>query len=184
MEDEVITQETAPVETPAPAAQEEFPADYAELLNKFREVSQKSPQEVVKLLTEMSEQRAQERVARLLEENQRDWEIVQLSAKLTTDGKRGLPVNPDVLSGFLMGLDADSFDQAVAIFQNITNSGLVEFTEVGHSRRMKKRDLPAVYHQALKDTLSAGHTVDDFFSTLAELGNATDYDLSQFVEVK
>lgn len=186
VQDVVITEEIVPaliVETPAPAT-EEFPADYAELLNKFREVSQKSPQEVVKLLTEMSEQRAQERVTKLLEENQRDWDIVQLSAKLTTAGKRGLPVNPDVLSEFLMGLEADSFDQAVSIFQNITNSGLVEFTEIGHSRRRKKKVLPEVYNESLKSTLAAGNSIKDYFDMMSELGHPSDYDLAQFEEAK
>ncbi len=185
MAEELETQEKEIIEeTPAPEATEEFPADYAELLNKFREVSQKSPQEVVKLLTEMSEQRAQERVAKLLEENQRDWEIVQLSAKLTTAGARGLPVNPDVLSNFLMCLDDDSFDQAVTIFQQITNNGLVEFTEVGHSRRIKKKQLPKVYHLSLAQTLKAGNSIKEYFETVPELGQPSEYDLSQFEEAK
>jgi hypothetical protein len=180
MTEEVETQEepeveVAPEPTPDP--------DIADLIKEARKVDRNSPQELVEFITKQADARATARMHRLLEENQRDWEITQLVAELTSNGERGLPVKPNTLLDFLTGLSGEDFDQATAIFKQITNSGLVEFTEIGHGRRIKKKQLPAIYHDALLATLQAGNSVMEFFEVMPELGPSSDYDLTQFEEV-
>jgi hypothetical protein len=123
---------------------------------------------------------ATRQVEGILQEQQQQWEITELAAKLTGGGLRGLPVTIPELTDFFLSLEPVQFEKAKSIFGKITSQGLVEFQEYGHSRLLRgKRQLPEVYHKSLKEVLDAGQTVSAFFEAQA-LGDPADYDLSQF----
>jgi hypothetical protein len=177
-EDEVTTE---PVAQPEPTPPAELAPDLiAELMKGAREAGQEGPQQLTQLVQRVADRQAERRVEELLTANQRQWEITELAAKLTGNGERALPVKVVDLADFLMSLNPDQFQAAKTIFETITENGIIEFTEYGHGRRLRKQALPEEYHDSLRLALKAGHSAGDFF---AELGlDGSRYDLSQFEE--
>lgn len=183
MPDEIIeTQEEPEVETPqAPASPDALPpAELAELIKQARAEGHEGPAQLAKIVQRTADKLAEKRVAQMLESNRREWEITELAAQLTGGGNHGLPVEVPELTDFLLGLNQDQFDQARSIFGKIVNNGLVEFTEYGHGRRMRKKQLPAEYREPLKAALDAGNTVAEFFRAV-DL-DASEFDLSEYIE--
>lgn len=170
-------------ETPKPKAKETAPEETAELLDalfkKVPNVGQARPNELAELVQQLAGQMAEKQVRRLIDEQQQQWEITELAAKLTGGGLRGLPVSIPELTEFFLSLEPVQFDAAKRIFSKITNNGLVEFQEIGHGRRLRKQQLPQVHVPHLREALKNGYSIEDYFETV-ELGNPADYDLSQF----
>jgi len=174
-EPEVV--ETQPA-TPPPA--EIRPDEMAELIKQFSAAGQQEPYQMAQAVQQQANAIAQNLVDRLMQERAQNWEITQLAAKLTGGGPFGLPVSVVELTGFLQSLDADQFAIAKKLFETISQSGVIDFEERGHSRRMRRKPLPEVYHAQLKRTLAAGNTFADFFDAMPELSSPQDYDLSEF----
>ena len=163
-----------------PAQRDDMPPDLvAELMEGARKAGQSSPEKLAELVQRVADAQAKRRVNQLLEENDRTWQITELAAKLTGDGSRALPIKVSELATFFMSLNPDQFQAAKRIFETITENGIIEFSEYGHGRRLRRQPLPAEYHDALKSVLAAGNSAESFF---AELGmDPGQFDLSPFV---
>ena len=138
---------------------------------------------MTQIVNRIADQQADRRLAQLVDADRRKWEITELAAKLTGNGERALPVKVATITDFLLSLDPEQFVMAKSIFETISQNGLIEFTEMGHGRRLRKQPLPQEYHDMLRRTIKAGNDVDEFFN-LAGLSDPSDYDLSQFEENK
>ena len=185
MPDEIVeqTEEVTEVQAqPEPNPEIDLPPDViAELMEQARKSGQAGPHQLAQIVQRVADQQAERRVTELLEANQRQWEITELAAKLTGNGERALPVKIETMADFLVSLNPNQFDAAKAIFETISKNGLIEFSEFGHSRQRRKKELPGDYQGALKDTVAAGNTVADFFAALPDLGNPDEYDLSAYI---
>lgn len=177
---EEVTPEPAEA-TPPPAEPitEAVRDNMAELMLEFAEAGKQEPHELAIAVQRRADQIAQNRVKEMLDQRQQAWEITQLAAHYTGGAKYGLPVTVIELTNFMESLNPEQFRVATALFEKITNSGLVEFQEIGHGRRLLKQPLPAEYHDSLARTLAAGNSAAEFFE-LAGLGDPGQYDLSQF----
>ena len=196
--------ETTPEETPTkapekaagPAAMQKHPnaegpedglspdeaAEIAEeLFKKVPSFARSRPDDLAELVQQLSTQMAERQVQRLIEEQQQQWEITELAARLTGGGLRGLPVTIPELTDFFLSLDPAQFEAAKSIFGKITSHGLVEFQEIGHGRRLRKQQLPEEYHSHLRQAMDAGYTVEEFFKEVG-LGDPAKYDLTRFKE--
>lgn len=100
------------------------------------------------------------------------------------DCPRGLPVDSDALVGILKKLDTDARAELMGMFDTILDKGLVQFEEVGHSRRLQgKPKLDAPVAAQLRRVLDAGGTVEAFFERAADiLGSPDEYNLSEFTQ--
>ncbi len=177
---EEVTTEPAEATPPVEPSQRRLPPDkVAELLTEFADAGKQEPHELVKAVEKQANQIAQNLVRDLLDKREQTWQITQLAAKFIGGGKYGLPVSVVELTDFLESLDGDQFVVAKRLFETITQNGPVEFEEIGHGRRLRKQPLPVEYHDSLKRALAAGNTAGEFFE-LAGLGDAAQYDLSQF----
>ena len=170
--------EVVPEVTPTEAKLE--PAQMAELLKQFTEAGNQEPHDLVAAVEKRANQMAQNLVQDLLDKRQQDWEITNLAAKFTGGGRYGLPVKVTELADFLQSLDQNQFDRAKALFEDITKSGVVEFEEVGHGRRMLRQPLPEHYRESLEAAIAAGHTVAEFCQ-LAGI-DPVHYDFSSYQE--
>jgi hypothetical protein len=181
-EGEVIVEAvTQPEPTPELA---ELPPDLtAELMQQVRAAGEAGPAQLTQIVNRIADQQADRRLAQLVDADRRKWEITELAAKLTGNGERALPVKVATITDFLLSLDPEQFVMAKSIFETISQNGLIEFTEMGHGRRLRKQPLPQEYHDMLRRTIKAGNDVDEFFN-LAGLSDPSDYDLSQFEENK
>jgi hypothetical protein len=168
----------APVETP-PEKAELAPDEMADVMAEFSNASQREPHELAQDLARRAERMAEARVTKLLDERRSAWEIANLAAQFTGGKQYGLPIGIYELTDFLESLNASQFEAAKKLFSQITDHGLVEFQEVGHSRRLRKQALPAEYHDSLRRTLDAGHSAAEYFTELG-LGDGSQFDLSQF----
>jgi len=175
LEEVVMDEELEAVETP-----EETPApSLAELMKADPSISK----DVNELVTARVKDGIKAELARI----QRDHEVSELAARLTggtEDKPRGIPVPADELSAFLLSLDDQAREKAEAIFNKIVETGTVEFGELGHSKQVKgKTPFPEVMKPSLLSWLGAKGTIAEYFTVnAAELGNAADYDLSEFKE--
>jgi hypothetical protein len=125
--------------------------------------------------------RANERVTALLAAEQRKLGIVQLAGRLvggTAESPRGLPVEKDQLTKFLLSLSPEQAEQAMSIFTAIQEKGVLEFNEVGHGREVTGvLELPA----EVASKLDAGvFTLADLSNPILALGDLAQYNLSKW----
>jgi hypothetical protein len=175
----------APEPATAPASNANKGADTAELLGElFKRVpniGSSRPDDLAELVQKLANQMATKQVEGILAEQQQQWEITELAAKLTGGGMRGLPVTIPELTDFFLSLEPVQFEKAKSIFAKITNNGLIEFQEIGHGRLLRgKKQLPTDHVKTLRETLEAGNSIADYFAVMSDLGQPADYDLSQF----
>ncbi len=95
-----------------------------------------------------------------------------------TDGKEGyaLPLKSERLEEFLLGLEVEQREEAMAIFTEIAEAGTVDFSELGHSKETKGLiELP----ESLRNALQRGDlTVEEVKK--GNMFDASEYDFSEF----
>jgi len=110
-------------------------------------------------------------------------EFTQQVTAGTSDIPRGLPVKPDDLKTWLLTLNPAQLGFATQILGDIQASGVIEFRELGHGRQLQgAKEVPDYAQDSLKAALAAGNSAKAFFDA-AELGAASDYNLTDY-EVK
>jgi hypothetical protein len=132
-------------------------------------------------LAAVIDQRANERVSVLLAAEQRKIDTAQMAGRLvggTAESPRGLPVEKDQLTKFLLSLSPEQAEQAMSIFKTIQEKGVLEFNEVGHGREVTGAlELPA----EVAAKLDAGvFTLADLSSPILALGDLKQYNLSKW----
>jgi hypothetical protein len=104
-------------------------------------------------------------------------EFSQRIARGTSENPRGLSVDPVELSAALESADIPAL-QAL-----LEKAVLVDFSESGHGgSQPTKEQLPAPIKRYLSQWVAAGKTAEAFFSVNPELGDASNFDLSEFQE--
>ena len=119
---------------------------------------------------------------------QREGGIAELSTRLvqgSPDAPRGLKnVTADDLNKHLAALPADESKFFGDVLSGIVKDGLMEFTELGHGRKVTAlQPVPDFAKASLTAALKAGSTAAKYFE-LAGLGDPTHYDLTPFADVK
>jgi phosphosulfolactate synthase (CoM biosynthesis protein A) len=68
------------------------------------------------------------------------------------------------------------------MLEKIRQDGVIAFSELGHNKETNgNRELPAEIKLSLQKFVDAGYTKEEFFKVnAAELGNMSDYNLSEF----
>lgn len=134
---------------------------------------------------------AQAQAAELVEAEKRKAHVAEFATRAVSGSDaapRGLPVTKDALEKFMLNLSEQAPElakQAEDIFEKVLTDGLVDFAEKGHSRTNNKSALPEWAAKELKKWVEAGKEISEFFainSDVPELGNADDYNLSEFVK--
>ena len=113
--------------------------------------------------------------------------IAQFSTAVTTQGlvdyRGGLPVDPELLRGFMLTLNPAQLPQFTTIIEAVVKNGLVSFEEVGHGKKKVGHvQLSAPIQANLKEWLKAeDNDIKEFFAINADvLGEMAEYDLSEF----
>jgi hypothetical protein len=130
-------------------------------------------------LESLVETRAKLRFQGWLEQEQRKAEVIEFARTVT--GK-GIPVPAEDLTAFLSSLTADQLGTAKTILAKIAETGTIDFVEHGHSRTLSgAQPLPDWAKAELKAWLDSKRDLASFFTYNAvELGNQSDYNLSEF----
>jgi hypothetical protein len=101
----------------------------------------------------------------------------------SADAPRGLPVGVEEIETFLADLPQAQREAVESILTRTVEKGLVEFGEVGHSKRfVNKGKLDPAIASSLTQWVESGLSVDRFFVENPELGDASQYDLSKCEE--
>lgn len=109
-------------------------------------------------------------------------------AQKVTDGTdeypRGLPVTTDRINKFLLSLAPDQATEAQEILEAVQRTGLVEFKEKGHGRRLRGTvELETPVKKMLTKWIAGEGSISEFFEVNAsELGDMEQYNLSEFKE--
>lgn len=139
------------------------------------------PPELAKLV----DARASEQMTTALALEKRKAHVAQFSARVvggTQDKAEGLPVGKENLETLLLSLTQEQQDKVEELLTAVLTKGVVPFKELGHSKEgTGKQELPEYAKLSLKKFLDAGFTVERFFKeNAAELGDQSDYELSEF----
>ncbi len=124
-------------------------------------------------------------LASMMAEIKRDQHVAEFSARVVGGTEKrpyGLPVGQEEVETFLLSLDARQREAAESILSRVHEQGLIQFSELGHGKQIKGRmTVPGYAQESLRATIAAGNSPVAFFEA-AGLGNADEYDLSDYVE--
>ena len=131
-----------------------------------------------------AEQRAIARMEQEFAAQRRRSELAEFATQVTAgtpNTPRALPVAGNELLAFMTSLNESQAATARKMLTAIWENGLVEFGEIGHGRDMRRgqkldRDSAAALRQAIAD----GHKPAQWFALFPELGDQSQYDLSEF----
>ncbi|MCP5101008.1 MAG: hypothetical protein GY943_36115 [Chloroflexi bacterium] len=136
-----------------------------------------------KQLADLAQQQAEMKFKNQLAELQRGNRYAELSARVTggtQEAPRGIPMDADTLKIELMKLTPDQATFWGGLLESVVKGGLNNFSELGHGKKVVQLTaVPDVYTKELARVLKAGATAQEFFDVNG-LGNASDYDLTQF----
>ena len=131
------------------------------------------------------EAQAGRRMAQLVAEMKRKNDIAEFCQHAvggTEASPVGLPVQEDELVTFMSSLSSEQYKAAKSIFGRILESGLNDFSEIGHGREVEgTQDLPAGVDRLLERHLKNGGSLEAFFE-VAEIGPASQYNLAKYKE--
>lgn len=162
-----------------PAPPTETPAELADNDGLTAEMQQRIAAHV-----QAAEQRAIARMEQEFAAQRRRSELAEFATRVTAgtpDTPRALPVAGDELLAFMAGLNEPQAATARKLFTAIWQNGLVEFGEIGHGRDMRRgQKLDPVSAAALRQAVADGHKPEQWFALFPELGDKSQYDLSEF----
>ncbi len=141
--------------------------------------------ELARKMDSVIEARATKLVERKLGEIERDRHIREFVAGVvggTEAVPKGLPVTAEELEAFLAKVPDDLRPEAQRILALIVEKGLTSFAEVGHARKLnRKQALPVEYANKLRTgALKLAQLSDPMIA--ADLGDLAGYDLAEFEE--
>lgn len=136
---------------------------------------------------ELMKQRGAQEAAELIARIKHDNDVAEFSQSVTggsPDVPYGLPVGIDDLKEFLGRLQPVDYEFAKKLLGDIQRHGRNKFTELGHGKFGRgTAKLEASLASLLKDHIARGGTAEEWF-VMAGIGDAADYDLSQFEKEK
>lgn len=141
--------------------------------------------ENVNQLAELVTQQVNLQWKKKLADMQRETKFAELAARVTggSDGvPYGIPVKSDELQAELMKLEPEQAKFWTGLLEATAKNGLNDFSTHGKNGKVEqKQQVPDFAVVSLKAAVAAGADMNEFFS-LAGLGAASDYDLSQYVK--
>ena len=136
---------------------------------------------------DLMKQRATMEAAEMIARIRRESDVAEFAAQVTggsADVPYGLPVGIDDLKEFLGRLQPTDYQFAKKMLGDIQQHGRQKFAELGHGKQQRAvQALPREFETILREHVRAGGDVDEWFA-LAGIGEAADYDLSQFTGEK
>lgn len=129
-----------------------------------------------------AEMRWMQKLARV--ERKRQYaEFCQRTTGGTNEVPRGLRgTTADELQEFMLRLEPDDAEYIQRVLEANLEHGFVQFEELGHGKTVHgQKSVPAYAQRALKEALADGADPEEFFE-VAGLGDAAEYDLSEFME--
>ena len=160
--------------------------DLAQLVEAFGLNTEDAQQNQIKHLDELAQMverqanlKWQQKLSTMQREN-RTAELAQRVTGGTPDAPRGIPTQSEVLKAELMKLSNEQAKFWGGLMETITQNGLVDFSELGHSKKLTgTHQLPAEYATALTE---GKLTVADLSNPIIanDLGDLNQYDLSQW----
>lgn len=189
--DRIMTAVTAALASQKPAPVQKPAADLSALLDMDGLTEEAKKQRK----TEFSAYIASQRQAAELEwraelaRHAHESKMAELASRLvggTDEAPRGFRVAADELKAHLMKCDPDEAKFWTELMANAQENGLIEFGERGHGKTLQGTvELSAEIKPLLRAWVNAGQPVAEFFkANAAELGVMSDYNLSEFQEVK
>lgn len=176
-------QERAPADEKESREQNGTQVDLAQVIEALSLDAGEAHEANLEKLTELVQQQVDQQWRTKLAEMERRQKFAELARQVTggnDEAPRGIPADAGTIEAELMKLTPKQAEYWGGLLQDITRSGLTEFSELGHSKRMKGvRQLPAEYAKAL----DAGElTVADLSNPViaTDLGDVGDYDLSKW----
>lgn len=136
---------------------------------------------------ELMRQRASQEAAEMIAMIRRDADIAEFTQQVThgtSEVPYGLPVNQADLKEFLSRQSPGDYAFAKKLLSDLVSQGRVPFAELGHGKQLRgTKDLPEPYRSYLAGHLKLGGDLQAWFEA-AELGDPTEYNLSEFEEKK
>ena len=128
-------------------------------------------------------------LASMMAEIKRDQHVAEFSQRVTggTDKRPyGLPVGQEEVETFLLSLNSEQRQAAESILSRTHENGLIQFSEIGHGKRMQSSmTVPADHGPALTSWVADGHSISEYFNHFKdELGEMSQYNLDEFKEEK
>jgi hypothetical protein len=98
----------------------------------------------------------------------------------------GLVIGYEEIEAFLGSLNTAQREGAESILTRIVEGGLVQFNELGHSKRLDREtvELSGFLANTLRQFVADGGTPEEWFRINPELGDMNRYDLSAYEEAK
>lgn len=136
---------------------------------------------------DMMRERASTEAAQMIATIRRESTVTEFAQNVTAgtaETPRGLPVKADELKTWMLSLNPSQLNFAQKMLGDIQASGVIEFRELGHGKILQgQKQVPDFARESLQAAIDAGSTPKEFFE-LAEMGDSSEYDLSDFTEVK
>jgi len=126
-------------------------------------------------------------LADMMKQIKRDQHIAEFSQKVTSgtdQHPRGFPVGQEEVEALLGSLNDEQRAGAESIFNRIHEQGLIQFSELGHGKRMSgTATFPPEFGASLTSWLDDGGTIKEYFQVnKAEVGEMSQYNLSDYEE--
>lgn len=174
---------TFEVERPEPQIQaidlQQFAEAFGLNTDKAEELREQSLDKLVELAQAQADLRWQQKYAEM-QRSHRYAELAQRVTGGTPEAPRGISVNADTLKAELMKLSPEQGKFWGNLLESIVQKGLNDYAELGHSKQTKQlRPVPDFAVNALKNAIAAGADMAEFFE-LAQLGDASQYDLTPY----
>ena len=180
----------AELSTPATPATSPVVSDVPnrdEVIAQFRQRADAEIAAIKKQLTELLgdlETQRKTAVADFMTQVRTERQIAEFSERVTSTGRHAIPAKPSDVVAVLSALPPANREAVQALLESIYANGTVDFGETGTSAGKAITDtvqLSADWQRVLRSHLSTGGTVDEFFTTNADLlGEKGKYDLSAF----
>jgi hypothetical protein len=136
---------------------------------------------------DLMKQRATLEAAEMIARIRRESDVAEFAQQVTGGSAEvpyGLPVGIDDLKEFLGRLQPADYQFAKKMLGDIQQHGRQKFAELGHGKQTRALvALPKEFEPILRDHVRAGGDIGEWFER-AGIGEAAEYDLSQFVGEK
>jgi hypothetical protein len=127
-------------------------------------------------------------LADMMRQIKRDQHIAEFSQRVTagTDNRPyGLPVGQEEVETFLMSLNDQQREAAESILSRTHETGLVQFSELGHGKRFSGTvTFPSEFSAPLTSWIADGNSMKEFFKINPELGEMSQYNLDEYKEAE
>jgi hypothetical protein len=125
-------------------------------------------------------------LSQMMAQMKRDQHIAEFSQRIVSGTEQrpyGLPVGQKEVETFLLSLNDEQRAGAESILTRTHEQGLIQFSELGHGKRMNgTATFPPEYSATLASWVEDGNSITEFFTVNPELGEMSQYNLDEYKE--